>query len=167
MRNAWKLALICLAIGFGSLGQAQTSSGSAKAAVVTGHAAGTFEVKMTPLGPDDKIEGVSLGRMSIDKQYRGDMEGSGKGEMLAALTAVKDSAGYVAMERVSGTLQGRRGTFLLQHTGTMTGGAQNLMVTVVPDSGTGQLAGLSGQMKIDIVEGKHLYEFDYAFAGSR
>jgi hypothetical protein len=95
------------------------------------------------------------------------MESSGKGEMLAALTTVKDSAGYVAIERVSGTLQGRRGTFLLQHTGTMTGGAQNLMVTVVPDSGTGQLAGLSGKRKINIVDGKHLYEFEYALAASR
>lgn len=87
--------------------------------------------------------------------------------MLTALTTVKDSAGYVAIERVSGTLQGRRGTFLLQHTGTMTGGAQELIVTVVPDSGTGQLVGLSGKMTINIVDGKHLYEFEYALAGSR
>jgi hypothetical protein len=95
-----------LGIGFGSLGQAHTSSCSAKAAVVTGHVTGTFEIRMTHQGPDTKIEGVSLGWMSIDKQYRGDVEGSGKGEMLAALTTVLDSAGCVAIERISGTRQG-------------------------------------------------------------
>jgi len=134
---------------------------------MTTHASGTFEVKLTPQGQDDKIEGVSLGRMSIDKQYHGDIEGSGKGEMLTALTAVKGSAGYVAIERVNGTLQGRKGTFLLQHSGTVTGGVQQLTVAVVPDSGTGELVGLAGKMTINIVDGKHLYEFEYTLSGSR
>ena len=98
--------------------------------------------------------------MSIDKQFRGDLEATSKGEMLTALTDVKDSAGYVAIERVSGTLHGRSGTFVLQHSGTMTRGAQQLTVTVVPDSGTGQLLGLAGKMTIKIAEGKHFYEFD-------
>jgi len=99
--------------------------------------------------------------MSIDKQYSGDVEGSGTGEMLTGRTTVKDSAAYVAIERVNGTLQGRRGTFLLQHTGTMTSGLRDLRVIVVPDSGTGQLVGLSGKLMINIVDGKHFYEFDY------
>lgn len=86
--------------------------------------------------------------------------------MVAALTNVKTSLGYVAIERVIGTLQGRKGTFLLQHTGTMTAATRDLNVTVVPDSGTGQLVGLSGKMMINIVDGKHLYEFDYTLAES-
>jgi len=123
-------------------------------------------VKVTPQGQGDTIEGVSLGRLSIDKQYRGDIEGSAIGEMLAARTTVKDSAGYVAIERVSGKLQGRKGTFLLQHNGTMSGGKQELTVAVVTDSGTGQLVGLSGRMTINNVAGKHSYEFEYSVAGA-
>lgn len=116
---------------------------------------------MVPQGQEEKVEGVSLGRRSADKQYSGDLEGIGKGEMVAALTNVKTSLAYVAIERVTGTLHGRDGTFLLQHTGTMTAVTRDLTVNVVPDSGTRQLAGLSGKMQINIVEGKHLYEFDY------
>ena len=99
--------------------------------------------------------------MSLDKQFHGDLEASSKGEMLAVGTEVKDSAGYVAMERVSGTLGGRGGTFALQHSGIMTRGEPKLSVTVVPDSGTGQLIGVAGTMTITIVDGKHLYGFDY------
>ena len=111
-------------------------------------------------------EGPSLGRMSIDKRYRGDLEGTSKGEMLTAGTAVKGSAGYVAIERVSGTLHGRRGTFLLQHSGTMTRGAPHLVVAVVPDSGTGELEGLTGTMTIDIRDGAHYYALAYALPGA-
>jgi hypothetical protein len=118
-------------------------------------------VKAVPASPEDKAEGSTLGRMSLDKQFHGDLEGTSKGEMLYAGTSVKGSAGYVAIERVSGTLQGRAGTFILQHTGTMTRGVPELSVTVVPDSGTGQLAGLAGKMTINIADGKHSYEFDY------
>lgn len=102
--------------------------------------------------------------MSIDKQFRGDIEGTSEGEMLAVGTGVKGSAGYVAMEVVSGTLHGRSGTFALQHSGTMTRGAPQLTVTVVPDSGTAQLVRLSGRMVIEISEGKHSYDFEYTLA---
>src|SRR5437764_10250185 len=109
---------------------------------MTNVATGTFEVKLLPLAPDDKDAG--LGRMSIDKQFHGHLEATSKGEMLSAMTTVKGSAGYVAMERVTGSLSGRGGSFVLQHSGTMTRGAPRLIVTVVPDSGAGELAGLAG-----------------------
>ena len=128
-------------------------------------ASGTFEVKMVPQPAEDKVGDPTVGRMSIDKQFHGDLEASSKGQMLAAMTEVQGSAGYVAMERVSGTLQGRKGTFALQHSGTMTRGTPQLSVTVVPDSGTGQLVGLAGKMTINIADGKHFYEFEYALGG--
>ena len=124
-------------------------------------ATGVFDVKLTPESTD---ESKRLGRMAIDKQFRGDLEGSSKGEMLTAGTDVKDSAGYVAIEHVSGTLQGRAGTFILQHTGTMNRGRPSLSVFVVPDSGTGGLKGLSGTMTIDLGGGQHAYSFDYTIA---
>jgi hypothetical protein len=125
------------------------------------HASGTFEVKLNPQPSDDKVGDPTVGRMAIDKQFHGDLEGTSKGQMLTAMTDVKGSAGYVAIERVAGTVHGRSGTFALQHTGTMTRGAPQLSVTVVPDSGTGQLVGLAGTMEITIVDGKHFYEFEY------
>ena len=103
-----------------------------------------------------------LARMSIDKEFKGDLAATSKGEMLSAGTAVKGSAGYVAIERVIGTLAGRRGSFVLQHNGLMNRGAPHLVITVVPDSGTGELAGLSGTMAIIIADGKHSYELDYS-----
>lgn len=126
-------------------------------------ARGTFEVKLAPQTTGDE----TLGRMSIDKQLQGDLQGTSKGEMLTALTAVKDSAGYVAIERVTGTLKGRSGTFVLQHTGTMSRGAQNLVVAIVPDSGTGQLAGIAGTMTIKIEGGKHFYGLQYTLPDVR
>jgi hypothetical protein len=126
---------------------------------MTNHATGTFEVKVTPQS-DDKSD-ASLGRMSLEKQIHGDLEATSKGQMLTAATDVKGSAGYVAIERITGTLKGRSGSFVLQHSGTMTRGAPSLTITVVPDSGTGQLAGISGTMKITIADGKHSYDFDY------
>jgi hypothetical protein len=129
---------------------------------MAGHASGTFDVKLVPQGTPDKAEGSTLGRMSIDKQYHGDLDATGKGEMLTAGTDVKGSAGYIAMERVTGTLQGRKGSFVLQHSGTLTRGAPQQSITVVPDSGTGQLAGLAGKLTITIApDGKHSYTFDY------
>ena len=128
---------------------------------MTIYASGTFDVKLTPQSPDAYADGASLGRLTIDKQFHGDLEATSKGQMLSAITPVKGSAGYVAIERVSGTLAGRRGTFVLQHTGTMGHGTQHLMVTVVPDSGTEELAGISGTMKIDNSGGRHAYEFAY------
>jgi hypothetical protein len=118
-------------------------------------------VKVTPQPSDDKTDDATLGRMTIDKQIHGDLEATSKGQMLTAGTPVKGSAGYVAIERISGTLHGRTGTFVLQHTGTMTRGALQLSITVVPDSGTGQLAGLAGKMDIQIADGKHSYDFAY------
>jgi len=131
-----------------------------KKAIMT--ASGTFEVKMTPQSPDNNSGTATVGRYSLDKTFSGDLEGTSKGEMLAVSTAVEGSAGYVAMEHVAGTLKGQTGGFALQHTGTMNRGAPQLSVTVVPDSGTGQLAGLTGKMEIKIAEGKHFYEFDYS-----
>src|SRR5271157_4644937 len=121
------------------------------------YASGGFEAKMTPQGPEDKAEGSTLGRMSIEKQFHGDLEATSKGEMLSAMTDVKGSAGYVAIERVTGTLQGRSGSFVLQHSGTMTRGAPQLTITVVPDSGSGQLVSLAGKLTIKIVDGEHSY----------
>ena len=132
-----------------------------KGAPVATHANGTFEVKLEPLAADDKAEGSTLSKMSIDKHFHGDLEGTSKGQMLSAMTHVKGSAGYVAMERVTGTLKGRTGSFVLQHSATMTRGVPELSITVVPDSGSGQLVGLSGKMDIKINQGKHSYDFEY------
>ena len=126
-------------------------------------ASGTFDVKVSPLAMDDKTD-ASLGRMSIDKQFHGDLEGTSKGEMLTANTSVEGSGVYVAIERVSGKLHGRSGSFIFQHNGTMTRGVPQLTITVVPDSGTGQLVGLTGKININIVEGKHFYDFEYTLA---
>jgi hypothetical protein len=128
-------------------------------------ASGTFDVKLTPLASEEAKEGASLGRMSIDKQFHGDLEGTSKGEMLTAGTPVKDSAGYVAIERVTAKLQGRTGSFALQHSGLMNRGAPQLTISVVPDSGTGDLKGLAGTMLIRIHEGKHFYDFNYTING--
>jgi hypothetical protein len=133
---------------------------------VINHASGTFEVKVTPQADDNGGE-PALGRMSLDKRFHGDLEGTSKGEMLTVATDVKGSAGYVAKERVIGKLKGHSGTFALQHTGTMTRGVPNLAITVVPDSGTGELIGLAGQMTINITDGKHFYEFEYTLAESQ
>jgi len=128
---------------------------------MTLHATGTFEVKLVPQTASDEAEGAAVGRMMLDKQFSGDLEATSKGIMLAIGTAVEGSAGYVAMEQVTGTLSGRSGSFALQHSGTMARGAQSLSITVVPDSGTGDLVGLSGQMAILIDDGKHSYDFEY------
>ena len=125
------------------------------------HATGAFDVKVEPQGDPDKADGSTLARYSLDKQYHGDLEGTSKGTMLTAGTEVKGSAGYVALERVTGTLRGRSGSFVLQHSATMTRGEPQLSITVVPDSGSGQLVGIAGKMTIIIAAGKHSYEFEY------
>jgi hypothetical protein len=129
---------------------------------MTAHATGPFEVKLTP--QDDKID-PTLGRMTIEKQFHGDLEATSKGQMLTASTDVKGSAAYVAVERVTGTLRTpngtRKGSFALYHRGTMNRGTPELSVTVVSDSGTGELVGLTGKMNIIITEGKHSYDFEY------
>jgi hypothetical protein len=136
-----------------------------KEAVVTNHARGTFEVKITPQPADDAAAGP-FGRLFIDKQFHGDLDGTSKGQMLGARTAVEGSGAYVALELVTGTLGGRRGGFILQHTGTMKTGAPMMMVTVVPDSGADQLAGLEGKMTIVIADGTHSYDFEYTLGAT-
>jgi hypothetical protein len=125
-------------------------------------ARGNFDVKVTPQPADDGAGGP-FGRLFLAKELHGDLEGTSQGQMLAAETAVEGSGAYVALERVTGTLGGRRGSFMLQHKGTMRGGEYWMDITVVPDSGTDQLAGIAGTFRI-IFEGKnHRYEFDYRF----
>jgi len=117
-----------------------------------------------PQSSPNEQSGVTLGRMSLNKTFAGDLVGTGAGEMLTALTPVQGSAGYVAIERVTGSLQGRTGSFVFQHTGTLDRGAQQLSIAVVPDSGTGELAGIGGRFKLNIVDGQHFYEFEYRLA---
>ena len=125
-------------------------------------AKGTFTVQMKPQEDAPTADGVSLGRMLMDKVYEGDLAGTAEGQMLTAMTPVKDSAGYVAIERVTGTLHGKKGSFALQHTGTMNHGEQTLSITIVPDSGTGELAGIAGVFRLKIEGGKHYYELEYS-----
>ena len=131
---------------------------------MTASAKGTFEVKLSPQ-VDGEEAGASLGRLLIDKRFAGDLVATSRGQMLAFRSGVEGSAGYVALEHVEGTLAGRAGGFVLQHSGTMERGAQQLSVTVVPDSGTGELEGLAGRMRIAVAEGRHSYEFDYTLGG--
>ena len=123
---------------------------------------GTFEARLAPPQGDQGPEVGAIGRMSIDKEFHGELEATSSGQLLAVTTEVEGSAGYVALERVAGILQGRRGSFALQHAGTMNRGAPTLIITVVPDSGTGELIGLAGVMSIDVVDGEHTYAFEYA-----
>jgi Protein of unknown function (DUF3224) len=158
MKN-WVFAVMMIGLAIPSFAQ--------KERTVAEHAAGTFDVKVEAQGEVDKGDGSTLGRYSLDKQYHGDLEGTSKGTMLTAGTEVKGSAGYVAFERVTGTLKGRSGSFVLQHSGTMAHGESQLSITVVPDSGTGQLVGVAGKMTIIIVAGKHSYEFEYSLAAGQ
>lgn len=128
---------------------------------MTHRAQGAFDVALNPQALSDPNADAMLSRLSIDKRFHGDLDASSKGEMLSAGTAVQGSAGYVAIERVSGTLHGRSGSFVLQHHGIMTRGAPQLTITVVPDSGTGELTGLAGTMTIAINDGKHAYDIVY------
>lgn len=125
-------------------------------------ASGSFTVEMKPLGDSNSVDGVSLGRMSLNKTFGGELVGTAQGEMLTAITPVKGSAGYVAMERVVGQIKGKAGSFALQHSGTMHEGAQHLSIGIVPGSGTGELAGIQGVFKLVITGGKHLYTLEYS-----
>ena len=148
--------------------QTNPKSTPPKKAVMSLHATGPFEVKIDPQPPDEKGGGPAIGRMLLDKQFHGDLEATSKGTMLAAGTGAKNSSGgYVALEIVTGSLKGRSGTFVLQHSATMNRGVPNLSVTVVPDSGTGQLTGLAGKMNITIADGKHSYDFEYTLPESQ
>ena len=126
-------------------------------------ATGTFKIDMKPLdGYAQGNKGIQMNRMSIDKSFDGDLSGASKGEMLSAMTPVKGSAGYVAIEQVDGDLNGKMGSFVLQHFGTMDHGSERLILEVLPDSGTSDLTGISGTMAITIEDGKHFYDFDYS-----
>src|SRR5580698_242550 len=158
---AWIFALVLLlttCVAIPSVAQ--------KEKTVADHAAGAFDVKVDAQGDADKAAGSTLARYSLDKQYHGDLEASAKGTMLTAGTDVKGSAGYVAIERVSGALKGHKGSFVLQHNGTLTRGTTQQNIIVVPDSGTGELTGLTGKLTVIIESGKHSYEFDYSLPPS-
>lgn len=156
------VALSCGIVGFAARQASAVPPSDQTKAPMTTRAHGSFDVKLTPQPADD----AALGRMMLDKQFHGDLEATGKGQMLTAGTNRDDSGVYVAVERISGTLGGRTGTFIVHHTGVMTRGAQQLTIRVVPDSGTGELSGISGLMSIDIREGKHFYNFDYTLNGT-
>ena len=126
---------------------------------------GEFEVKVNPQKADNaEAEKAGVGRMSLDKRFHGALEATSTGEMLSVMSDVKGSGAYVAIERVTGKLEGRSGSFVLHHRGIMTRGVPQLSVTVAPDSGTGELKGLTGEMTIKITDGNHFYEFSYAIA---
>jgi uncharacterized protein DUF3224 len=133
---------------------------------MTQQASGSFDVKIEPHSTPDTAEGSTLGQASLSKVFHGDLEATSRGTMLTALTDTSGSAGYVAIERVSGALQGRRGSFVLQHSGLMNRGEAELHLVVVPDSASGELAGLTGRMAIDIIEGRHFYRFEYTLPAS-
>ena len=179
--RVWRImiagAVLCLGVGALRAGRPQDSRQDAGATLlrsaggkqisstetnVTRHAGGAFDVKLTPDPFTDKAMDSTLGRMLIEKQFHGDLEATSKGEMLTVATAVKGSGVYVAVERVTGTLQGRKGSFALHHTGIMTRGTPELKIMVVPDSGTEEMEGISGSLLIKIEGGKHSYEFDYS-----
>lgn len=126
------------------------------------HAEGTFNVKNSSLAADEALTGTPIGRFGLDKQFEGDLEGTSKGEMLGAGNPASGTAGYVAIEYFTGTLRGQKGSFALQHFGTMGNGSFDLRVLVVPGSGAEELAGISGSMQIIISDGKHSYQFDYS-----
>lgn len=149
------LAIVCLVLGMVPALHAQQESRMT--------ARGTFEVKVTPFAPDDTTD-ATIGRLALDKQFHGDLEAHSTGQMLGVQSQVEGSAGYVAMEVVTGTLQGKAGSFVLQHLGRMQGGNMELRVEVVPDSGTDELTGLAGSMTIVIEGGKHSYELEYTLA---
>ncbi len=169
MLNAFRTAaigVVCVCSSTG-LSNAQGPGGAPaqQERVASMHVTGKFDVKLTPETLADTAADKTLARMAIDKQFHGDLEASSKGEMLSAVTPVKGSAGYVAIERVTGTLKGRKGSFILQHSATMARGTPHLHIIVVPDSGTEELVGLAGTMTINIAPGgQHSYDFEYAFA---
>lgn len=129
-------------------------------------AAGSFEVKIVPQTSEREATDATLGRMSIDKEYSGDLQATGRGQMLTSITDISGAAVYVAIERVTGTLNGKRGSFVLYHNGVATRTRRDLVITVAPESGTEELTGLDGTMSINIVEKKHFYELNYTLPSS-
>jgi hypothetical protein len=157
-----RATILAVLVAAGSVSaQGQWTPPSIKTPAMNQVAKGEFVVKLQPLGVEGQPEGSKIGRMSIDKTVSGDLVATTTGQMLSAMSEVKGSAGYVAIEKVDGVLKGKKGTFVLQHTGTMNRGTPSLSVTVVPDSGTDELIGLAGEFNIVIAGGKHSYEFRY------
>lgn len=154
-----------LVVGFVLAAQGEAVSMDESSEVM--RAKGSFEVTMKPLETYNQAVDAKVGRMSIDKTFKGDLVATSKGEMLSGGSPAEGSAGYVAIERVTGVLAGRSGSFLLQHSGTMTPESQDLTITVVPASGTGELEGIAGAMAIEIEDGRHLYSFDYTLPANR
>ena len=155
------LLVLCSALSFPQT-QPQEHGDSPKEKKLSAHATGAFDVKISPLALSEESADPKLGRMAIAKQYHGDLEATAKGEMLTAQSEMKDSGVYVAVERVTGTLRGKRGSFAMYHSGVMNRGKPELRITVVPDSGTDELQGLTGMMNIKIDNGKHSYDFEYS-----
>jgi hypothetical protein len=129
---------------------------------MTNRAAGSFTVSMNPAAPPERAGKTTLGRMLLDKAYGGDLVAIGSGEMLTAVTDTKGSASYVAIEQINGELLGRAGSFVVHHTGTMSGGVDRLSIGIVPDSGTGQLTGITGELRLQLADGEHRYELLYS-----
>jgi hypothetical protein len=166
-----KIALLftfALAAGHGAaIAQTPAASPQHKEPRMTRHAEGTFDVKTSPLTADEALVGTLVGRYALVKQYHGALEATSKGEMLGAGDLAKGNAGYVAIEQVNGRLDGRAGSFALQHMGMMEGGSYKLTVVVVPGSGTGELAGIAGTLTITIAAGKHSYALEYTLPGAQ
>jgi hypothetical protein len=129
-------------------------------------ATGSFEVSLQPLPNTEVTADSQFGRMLLTKKFSGDLTGTARGQMLTAMTTVKGSAGYVAIDHVTGEIDGRKGSFVLQHSGSMNRGAQSLSIMVVPDTGTGELTGISGTLSIHIIDGRHFYDFIYSISKS-
>lgn len=157
---------IALAIMLAAFTNAQTGA-TKKGETMSKKATGTFEVKVAPLAAEENVGDPLIGRLSLAKTFSGAMAGSSKGQMLGIDTGIKDSGGYVAAERFVGTLDGRKGSFSLQHSGTMQGGKYEMNIIVVPDSGTDELSGIAGKMTIKIEGGKHFYELEYSLPAKK
>lgn len=153
--------LFCALTATHSQAQASATGTPPKDHVKSRHAEGTFDVKTPTLAADDATTGTQIARYSIEKQYHGGLDATGKGEMLGAGDPSSGNAGYVAIEQVTGTLNGQKGSFALQHIGSMKEGGFKLLVVVVPGSGSGELAGIGGTLTITVANGKHSYSFDY------
>lgn len=156
------LAATCIALLAAKPNAAENTASANGKEKIMKTVSGEFDVKLPQLPLADENAHSSLGRRGIDKQFHGALEAVSKGEMLSAMGAAEGSAGYVAIERVSGILEGRKGGFTLMHRGVMSGGKQELLIIVVPDSGTDELEGISGTMNIRIEDGRHFYDFEYS-----
>jgi hypothetical protein len=151
------LAACCLSVA--PAGAAASAEGDHR---MYAHATGSFSITMTPATAPQRAGRTTLGRVLLEKIYAGDLVATANGEMLSGVTDTRGAAGYVAMEAITGVLQGKEGSFVAQHAGTMADGKQQLSIVIVPHSGTGQLTGISGTLAIRIENGQHFYDIDYS-----